>query len=134
MISTAKVLAALQDQTDVSEGQPLTITSISKNEIERRTLAEGPVDAPCIVTTAAESKGTIARKLIKLVDRHVNTNSELQIESPYDVTAHVVVTYDTRYTTKDDLKEAIAKLMSFCNSSEEGALSRNILRVAYGEL
>lgn len=134
MISTAKVLATLPNVTDVSTGQTLTITSISKNEIERRVLAEGP-DAPCIVTTAAEAKGTIARKLIKLVDRHVNTNSELQIESPYDVTAHIVVTYDTRYTTKEDLEAAIAKLLSFCTSAEAGSNGfRNIVRVVLGEL
>lgn len=133
MISTAKVLATLPNVTDVSTGQTLTITSISKNEIERRVLAEGP-DAPCIVTTAAEAKGTIARKLIKLVDRHVNTNSELQIESPYDVTAHIVLTYDTRYTTNADLNAAVAKLLSFCNSVEQGASGRNIMRIALGEL
>lgn len=133
MINSAKVLATMPEATDVSTGQTLTITSISKNEIERRVLAEGP-DAPCIVTTAAESKGVIARKLIKLVDRHVNTNSELQIESPYDVTAHIVVTYDTRYTTENDITAAVAKLLSFCNSTEWSGARRNITRIAMGEL
>lgn len=132
MITASKVLSEMPPLVDMTNGESLTITAISKNEIERRILSSE--SAPTQLVTAGEKKGSVVRKLIKLTAPHVHVNSDLQLENPYDITTHIVVTYDERYASHTDIEAAIAQLFTWCLSRENATSLRNVMRVAVGEL
>lgn len=115
----------------ITASTPLTVTSISPKEVERTDLAMEQ-NAPLTIVTAAETKGNVARKLVKVQYRvpiTIGEATELTL-----ITAHVVVAYDKTIATNAEILKAVYALLSFLGSKESESGSTNIARVVYGEL
>lgn len=112
---------------------PITETSVGPTEVVRHDL-DLASNVGCRVATSTQTRGKVTSKLAKVTKHFVSSNPTLMTETPYEVSAHLVIRYDERYTVQENLEQVIGALMNFLLSSEEGNDKPNVLRLAIGEL
>jgi hypothetical protein len=131
MINNAKISYEIPD-VSVTPTVEVTEIHIGPNEVVRGDLAL-ETNLPCRVTTSNEVRNNIASKLAKVTRRYVSTNATLQTETPYEVSAHIVLRADQRYATTEQKLEVVGALISFLMEKADGS-DRNVVRLAKGEL
>lgn len=131
MIVKSSINSELPDA--VTATTELTTLVIGRDIVERQDMSSG-LNSGATLVTQKEKKNAIARRMVKVSHAFVDENTNLSIATPYQVTAHLVVTSDTRYTKKDDLALVLSELLSWCLSAESEDSEQNVLRLAQGEL
>lgn len=117
----------------VTAATELTTLVIGRDIVERQDMSSG-LNSGATLVTQKETKNAIARRMVKVSHSFVDENTNLSIATPYQVTAHLVITNDTRYTKKEDLARVLSELLSWCLSRESEGSEQNVLRLAQGEL
>jgi len=131
MIVKSSINGEMPDVVTATTG--LTTLVIGRDIVERQDMSSG-LNSGAILVTQKEKKNAIARRMVKVSHAFIDENTSLSIATPYQVTAHLVITSDTRYTKKDDLELALSELLSWCLSKESEDSEQNVLRLAQGEL
>lgn len=115
----------------ITADRPLTITKISPMEIERMDLALEQ-NTPTLFTTAVETKGKIARKMVKVQRRvPIQIGTETEVTT---ISVHVVITYDKTVATNSEVIKTQTALERFLNSAEVQDGEKNVVRIIKGEL
>jgi hypothetical protein len=131
MINGAKISYEIPD-VDVSPSVDVVETSIGQSDVVRSDLAL-QANLACKVVTSTQTRGSIRSKMAKVTRHYVSTNPTLMTETPYEVSAHLVVRSDERYATLEDQQQVIGALLSFLLEKADGT-TRNVVRLALGEL
>lgn len=131
MIAKSSINSAMPDA--VTAATELTTLVIGRDIVERQDMSSG-LNSGATLVTQKEKKNAIARRMVKVAHSFVDENTNLSIATPYQVTAHLVITNDTRYTKKADLAIVLSELLSWCLSKESVDSEQNVLRLAQGEL
>lgn len=132
MINSSAILNTLPTATAPTTG--LTIMSIGPSQVERKDMSAG-LNVGATLTTQKETKNNISRRMVKVVHPFVGEDPILAVPVMYNVTAHLVITSDDRFTKVADLTAALSELLNWCLQKEEAGVSDvNVLRLAQGEL
>lgn len=132
MINSSAILNTLPPAT--SPTTDLTIMSIGPASVERKDMSTG-LNVGATLTTQKEAKNNISRRMVKVVHPFVGEDPVLAVPAMYNVTAHLVITSDDRFTTVADLTAVLSELLNWCLQEEETGVSDvNVMRLAQGEL
>jgi hypothetical protein len=131
MINGAKIAYEIPD-VEVEPNVDVVETSIGQNDVVRTDVAL-QANQTCKVTTSTQTRGSITSKMAKVARHYVSSNATLMTETPYEVSAHLVVRYDERYATQEDKTQVIGALLNFLLEKADGEV-RNVVRLALGEL
>jgi len=131
MITGSKIAYAIPDVT-VDPAVDIVETSIGQYDVVRKDTAL-PANLPCEVVTSTQIRNHIASKLAKVKRNYVSTNATLQTETPYEVSAHLVLRFDERYASESDFQQVVGALLNFLLEKADGQ-TRNVMRLALGEL
>lgn len=131
MIENGKIAYAIPD-LDVSPTVEVVVTQISPNEVRRNDL-DLAANLGCDVVTATQTRANQTSKLVKVTRKHISTNATLMTETPYEVSAHLVLRFDERYATLEQKEQVIGALINFLMEKSDNT-NRNVIRIAKGEL
>lgn len=130
MITNTKYGTEVPEATVTTE---LVETQVGPANIVRKDLAQDATTARTLETGISESKNA-TRVMAKVTFNLVNSNSTLNIETPYTVSAHFVLTADSRYATQANKEAVVSALLSWLCSAASENDDVNVVRLAKGEI
>lgn len=112
---------------------PIVETQIGPDRIIRKDLAQDATTQRSFETGITQSKNA-TRVMAKVTFNLVNSNATLNIETPYQVSAHLVLTADNRYATQSNKEAVLTALLSWLCSAASEDDDSNVIRLAKGEI